>query len=191
MNESAPPGKELKYARVERERRFLLAELPSQPSIRDVQITDRYLIGTRLRLREAIETNPKPGDVQYKLTQKIPDPAGRPGLITTLYLSEAEYQVLTALPARILRKVRHSIPPFGVDAFEGALLGLYLAEAEFTTDAESAEFSPPAFAIAEVTSDPRFTGGYFVTTDREDVNGAMAEFGLTLLQAAEQPKRAI
>ena len=136
------------------------------------------MIGTRLRLRQAIETNPKRGVVEYKLTQKIPDPAGRPGLITTVYLSEAEYQVLTVLPARILRKVRHSIPPFGVDAFEGVLLGLYLAEAEFTTDQESAEFSPPVFAVAEVTGDRRFTGGYLVTADREDVNSAVAECGL-------------
>jgi hypothetical protein len=42
------PGK---YARIERERRFLLAALPStgQPGVR--KITDHYLSGTSLSLR--------------------------------------------------------------------------------------------------------------------------------------------
>jgi hypothetical protein len=41
-----------KYARVERERRFLLAGPPPAPAVTaSRRITDRYLPGTRLRLR--------------------------------------------------------------------------------------------------------------------------------------------
>ena len=44
-------GLPLKYAHVETERRFLVRALP--PGITRVSdITDRYLVGTRLRLRE-------------------------------------------------------------------------------------------------------------------------------------------
>ena len=44
----------LKYARVERERRWLLASAPELGS-GPMDITDRYLVGTRLRLREVTE----------------------------------------------------------------------------------------------------------------------------------------
>ena len=44
----APAGKATKYARVERERRFLFAAPPSGTPTRRVLIEDRYLRGTRL-----------------------------------------------------------------------------------------------------------------------------------------------
>ena len=45
---------ESKYARVERERRYLLQDLPEGLSRADhhLQITDNYITGTRLRLRK-------------------------------------------------------------------------------------------------------------------------------------------
>jgi hypothetical protein len=45
MNESAPAGKELKYARRERERRFLLAGQPDGPVVGAVHIADRFSRG--------------------------------------------------------------------------------------------------------------------------------------------------
>jgi hypothetical protein len=62
------PGK---YARIERERRFLLVGLPAseQPAAAR-KIIDHYLAGTTLRLRCVRQ----PGGDQYKLTQKIPAP---------------------------------------------------------------------------------------------------------------------
>jgi hypothetical protein len=43
FNDSAPPGKEMKYARLERERRFLLSAPPEDPVVRIVRIVDQYL----------------------------------------------------------------------------------------------------------------------------------------------------
>jgi hypothetical protein len=86
-NNSAPGENDLKYALVERERRFLLAGLPEMPSIRAVSITDHYLTGTRIRLRRATETTNEGQQVVYKLTQKIPRGSGRFGLITRMYLN--------------------------------------------------------------------------------------------------------
>src|SRR5262245_64938384 len=112
----APPGKAEKYARPERERRFLLAGLPSGSPVATVRIEDRYIEGTRLRLRKmtSIDRNGAMTGEQYKLAQKLPAPDGSPGLITNVYLSAAEHGRLAALPAGVLRKTRHSYPPFGV-----------------------------------------------------------------------------
>jgi hypothetical protein len=99
-----------KYARVERERRFLLDRFPSAGVVRTRHMTDRYLDGTQLRLREQTDDG---GPATYKLTQKIPARAGgaQQGLITTIYLTGEEFRLLAQLPAKMLSKVRHSVPP--------------------------------------------------------------------------------
>jgi CYTH domain-containing protein len=172
---SVRPGK---YARVERERRFLLAGPPAPSSVTvSRSITDRYLAGTRLRLRRADFPD---GRREMKLTQKVPmdRPGATQGLITNTYLSTAEYDVLASLPARVLSKARLSVPPLGVDVFDAHLRGLVLAEAEFTTDEEARSFVPPAECVAEVTDDERFTGGRLVRTSRHELFGWLAEYGL-------------
>jgi hypothetical protein len=76
-----PPGvpiREGKYARVEGERRFLLAGPPPVSAVTSSRrITDRYLPGMRLRVRplECLDS----GACELKLTQKVP--AGRPGYV--------------------------------------------------------------------------------------------------------------
>jgi len=178
LNTSAPGGKSRKYARVERERRFLLANPPDlEAATRTVRIVDRYIRRTRMRLRQTVETSASAPLVVYKLTQKMAAPDGGPGLITTMYLSEEEYRTFAAVPADELRKTRDSIPPFGVDRFERELEGLTMAEVEFESDAEMRDFVAPA-AVAEVTRDERFTGGRLATTTREQLAALLLSFGL-------------
>jgi hypothetical protein len=172
----APAGKAGKYARIERERRFLLAAPPVGTPTRRFLIEDRYLLGTRMRLRRMTELGD--GTMIYKLTQKIPTADGAPGLITTLYLSAAEYAALEGLPADTLRKIRSSFPPLGVDTFEGPLHGLILAEAEFEDSRDEARFGPPSNSVAEVTADVRFTGGRLVTMSEDDLVELLAAFGI-------------
>jgi CYTH domain-containing protein len=167
-----------KYARVERERRFLLAAAPPAADVTaSRQITDRYLPRTRLRLRQVEYPD---GQRELKLTQKIP--AGQPGpvrgLITTAYLNEAEYDLLASIPAPVLVKTRLSVPPLGVDVFGPPLLGLVLAEVEFGTDRAAAAFRPPATVVAEVTDDARFAGGSLVRADRPAVASWLTEYGI-------------
>ena len=174
VNPSAPEGKSLKYGRVERERRFLLAGVPDGAVVQRAAITDRYITGTHLRLRRT-----EYGDrTERKLAQKTH------GLITNIYADEDEYDALATLPAHVLHKTRLSIPPFGVDVFEGALTGLTMAEIEFDTDEEMAGFEPPSWVVAEVTDDIRFTGGRLVTMTREELSAVLAEFSL---EAAPDP----
>lgn len=155
------PGK---YARVERERRFLVDAVPAIEPTAERRITDLYLDGTRMRLRLSIATD---GTTIRKLTQKVPAPAGAPagvqGWITNTYLSEAEYDRFAVLPGRWLRKRRLSIGDLGVDLFEGSLAGLILAEAEFTNDADLQAFVAPAWCGREVTTDPKYTGAELVS----------------------------
>jgi hypothetical protein len=172
----APAGKAGKYALLERERRFLLAGPPVGRPTRRVLIEDRYLRGTRLRLRRMTDLDDRGGAVTHKLTQKVPTAAGTPGLVTTFYLSSMEYEALLGIRADTLRKVRASFPPLGVDTFEGPLRGLVLAEAEFGDDAEEASFSPPTDAVAEVTADLRFTGGNLVRLSANETADLLAEF---------------
>ena len=169
-----------KYARVEIERRFLLAGVPDGAEVSAVhEIDDRYLDGTRVRLRRMAQVG---GATQLKLTQKVPEAAGgaQQGALTTIYLSEAEHAAFARLPAAELRKSRLSIAPYGVDVFHGELEGLYLAEAEFATMQDAAALVPAAFCHAEVTTDRRFTGGELVRASGEQVRAWAREYALEL-----------
>jgi CYTH domain-containing protein len=173
------PIREGKYARVERERRFLLAAPPPASAVSaSRRITDRYLPGTRLRLRRV--DYPDSEACEFKFTQKIS--AGRPGhvqgLITNTYLSATEYDLLASLPADVLSKTRLSVPPLSIDVFDPPLHGLVMADVEFITDEEATSFPFPPSAIAEVTDDARFTGGNLVRTCRHDLLAWLSEYGI-------------
>jgi len=186
LNPAAPPGKSQRYAKPERERRFLLAGCPPGSVERTTHIVDRYFVGTRLRLRKALETRGTSTETYYQLTQKIPAPEGGPGLLCTTYLNSEEYALLALLPGAVLRKTRYSIPPFGVDEFAAPLKGLFLAEVEFDDAAAMAAFHPPAWIIAEVTFDSRFSGGNLVSMQPEDLAALLASFAVDLATRTER-----
>ena len=132
-----------KYARIERERRFLLDGFPGAAGVvRIRRIADHYIDGTGLRLREQSDDS---GSPVFKLTQKVQMPAsgGQQGFITSLYLTKNEFCVLSQLAAKSLSKTRHSVPLFCIDLFEGALEGLILAEAEFDSPTEADSLDLP------------------------------------------------
>lgn len=152
-----------KYAAVERERRWLCAGLPALPVLRAEAIEDLYVDESRLRLRRATPVGG--GEPILRLSKKA-DLAPDKRLITTIYLTGTEFSLFAALPGRVLRKTRHYYAAGGatvsVDRFEGALEGLFLAEAEFADDAAMAAFPAPGFAGREVTADQRYNGGALV-----------------------------
>lgn len=171
---------EHKYARVERERRFLLDQFPSNANaVRIRRITDRYIDGTALRLRKQSDEG---GPTIFKLTQKIPVRASgaQQGFITNMYLNEHEFFVLAQLSVKKLSKTRYSVPPFGIDVFEGELEGLLLAEAEFDSAGEADALALPSFILREVSTDERFTGGQLVCASRQDIQTWLLEYGVRL-----------
>jgi hypothetical protein len=170
LHPDAPVSKVTKYARAEVERRFLLAHMPAGSPTRRVRIDDRYIDGTRLRLRTTRQLDGDEGtEVTRKLTQKIPGASGLPGLLTTFYLSAEEHAALVMLPAHTISKVRWSYPPYGVDIFEAPLEGLLIAEVEFVSWHEASAFVPALEYVAEVTADARSAGGRLATSTRADV----------------------
>lgn len=172
-----------KDARLERERRFLLRSRPLHLEVVGIRhITDAYIDGTRLRLREM---RVEGGETKFKLTQKIPEPGpgAQQGWITTMYLTSEEYAFVSQLPAQKLQKTRLSVPPFGIDIFEGALEGLVMAEAEFDSAHDAAALTIPSWAVHEVTADARSAGGELVRTSPEELRVWLAEYGLEIHRA--------
>lgn len=169
-----------KYARIERERRFLLRTFPhSVQVVRSRRITDRYIDGTCLRLRQQKYDD---GLISLKLTQKIPErgSGAKQGLITSMHLTQPEFEVLASLPARQLIKTRYSVQSFGIDVFEDTLQGLVLAEAEFDSADEAEAFVIPDYVVCEVSADYRFTGGQLACATRPQIRSCLAEFGLNI-----------
>lgn len=156
---------ESKYARVGRERRYLLQDLPEglTRASPHVQITDNYITGTRLRIRKVRE--PQTNKWTVKFTQKFaPNPQDfSRTIITNIYLNALEAETLAMFDANEIRKNRYPFEfegrQFSVDMFLGDLFGLVLAEVSFATDEELANFPKPPFAVADVTDNEMFTGG--------------------------------
>jgi CYTH domain-containing protein len=175
---------ESKYARVERERRYLLQDLPEglTRASPHVQITDNYITGTRLRLRKVRE--PQTNKWTVKLTQKFaPDSKDfSRTIITNIYLNALEVEMLAVSDANEIRKNRYPFEfegrHFSIDMFLGDLFGLVLAEVGFETDEELKNFPPPPFAIAEVTNHELFTGGKLCQVSFEEIREAIRRTGL-------------
>ena len=176
---------ESKYARVERERRFLLADLPEGLTRADphLQITDNYITGTRLRLRKV--RDPRTNKWVVKFTQKFapnPEDLSRT-IITNTYLNALEAETLGSLfNSNEIRKNRYHFEfegrKFSADMFLGDLFGLVLAEVSFETDEELDNFPAPSFALADVTNEPLFTGGKLAELTFSDVREEIARRGL-------------
>ena len=148
-----------RYAKVEREQRWTVGYLPADAR-RTVEILDRYIFGTCLRLGR-VETN---RDVVLKLGQKIRADVGDPEVVnlTNMYLSAAEYDVLAALPAAEVFKTRWKTNCDGITV----KLGI-----------DEVRIPSPHFAALEVTNDDRFSGGALAFASDEALSDLLSEAG--------------
>lgn len=144
-----------KYSLPEIERRWLVdltrIELDrlGEPEL----IEDRYLIGTRLRLRRMSG----PMGVVYKLVKKY----GRSGWvepITNLYLDEVEYANLATLPARSLVKRRYRLAGGCLDLINE----LAIFEMEFASLEAAQTYRPEVFVLNELAEN-ELTGALLAT----------------------------
>lgn len=147
------------YAKTEREQRWLLGALPEKVAD-PVEIYDRYLVESTLRLREM-----RAGSVVvYKLGQKVRDRPDSPEVvrITNIYLTHREFELFSQLEGVRLHKTRWhwqvGDDVLSVDQCSGRLRGLILAEVERGPD--DPYLAPPPLAVADVTNDDRFSGGH-------------------------------
>jgi CYTH domain-containing protein len=147
-----------RYAHPEREQRWIVSAAPTDLTP-VASIVDRYIVGTRLRLRRSESE----ATLTYKLGQKVRDDPGNPEMVrlTNIYLSEDEYSALLLLPAAELHKTRSRTVwtdrVVAIDRFHGRLDGLMLGEVELSpTDSL---LPIPPWAAEDVTNDDRFSGG--------------------------------
>ena len=143
-----------KYGHVERERRWLCDGLPDVGVTRSCEITDLYIADTRMRLREMRFAD---GSVERKLTKKAELSPDR-RVITTIYLSDAEYALLAGLSGSKLSKTRHYLdtsPEVCVDVFTD---GLHIAEVEFANSIAAQSYAALPWMGREVTNNPDCSG---------------------------------
>lgn len=177
-----------RYARVERERRYLLRDLPEGMTRADphLQITDNYMTGSRLRLRKVRE--PRTNKWTVKFTQKFapnPEDLART-IITNTYLNALEAEVLSPIfNSNEIRKNRYPFEfdgrEFSIDMFLGDLFGLVLAETSFETDEDLDNFPTPPFALVDVTNEPLFSGGRLCELTFSDVRAEITKRRLLIV----------
>jgi CYTH domain-containing protein len=145
----------LKYAVVERERRFVVAGIPEGVT-HTLRIEDHYIEHTRLRLRRVMAAD---GSFTRKLGHKVRLGQGASAIAcTSMYLDEQEWNLLLTLPHRTLHKTRHVVEKEGVvvavDVLED---GTLLAEID---DADSVPGPVPIWldVLQDVTDDEAWTG---------------------------------
>lgn len=181
---------ESKYSRIERERRYLLQDLPEGLTRADhhLQITDNYITGTRLRIRKV--RDPQTNKWVVKFTQKFAPDANDLSrtVITNTYLNAIEAETLAIFDANEIRKNRYKFEfaghKFSIDMFLGDLFGLVLAEVSFDTDEELDSFPLPPFALADVTNNEIFTGGKLSQLTFADVTDEITRSGLIKSKSA-------
>jgi CYTH domain-containing protein len=146
----------LKYAVIERERRFLVRSVPAGVTCIS-QVRDRYVDASRLRLREVLGHD---GRVVRKLGQKIRLGDGSSAIAcTSMYLDDGEWSLLCSLPAQVVTKRRHHLERDGVQVVIDELEdGTLLAEID---DGDRPPVPVPSWldVIADVTGDEEWTGG--------------------------------
>ena len=145
----------LKYAVVERERRFVVASIPEGVT-RTLRIEDHYIENSRLRLRRVTAAD---GGTVYKLGHKVRLGQDASAIAcTSMYLDDREWDLLLRLPHRTLRKTRHIIARDGaVVAVDELDDGTLVAEVD---DADSAPGPVPTWldVLQDVTLDESWTG---------------------------------
>lgn len=145
---------EPKYSHVERERRWRV-ELQDAPDLAGCPCTlieDRYLDGTRFRLRRM--TCGETGEVSFKLSKKYDTGLATARPMVTAYLDEPEFAAFLALPGSAMRKLRYKIEHEGrewsLDRFETPAVPFMILEIE-ADEGLLDTLVPPSWAAREVT----------------------------------------
>jgi CYTH domain-containing protein len=172
---------ELRYTRVEYERRFLVSPHADwRGAIESYSKTfeDKYLRDTRLRLR--ILTDSDTGRRVIKLNKKFESPSPYFRTVSRILLSQSEYELLDGLEGDQLKKIRYYQNyrgrVFSIDVFQGELDGLVLCETEADGLEDLMSAEPPPYAKHEVTQDRFFEGGNLCRTVGTDLVRKLSMF---------------
>ena len=146
-----------KYTAAEIERRWLV-ELEVAESLAHLpvrHIEDRYLRGTRLRLRKVLDGS---GVVTYKLGKKYGKSTPLSEPVVSVYLSQAEYEVLSVHGGSVASKARYAVHGGALDVYSSPRLGFAVFEVEFGSAEDASAYVPPSFTGEEVTNNEKYSG---------------------------------
>jgi CYTH domain-containing protein len=139
-----------KYSLPEIERRWLVPKerLPALAAVPRRTIEDRYLEGSRLRLRAVFAEGE---ETVFKLGKKYRREGRAPEHVVSIYLTEQEYDVLRALPGVTARKVRYAVEGGSLDVYGHPPSAPMIFEMEFASQDAASAYRAPAFVGEEVT----------------------------------------
>jgi CYTH domain-containing protein len=148
-------NKRPKYSIPEIERRWTVDDdaLPDLGSLPKAEISDKYLTGTRLRLRSIQNED----GAQYKIGKKYGDIRRFSESITNIYLSPVEYEILNRSEGIEVSKTRYKIEGGSLDVFTDGSRPMIFS-VEFAGEDEAISYEPPHFVVDEVTNDQGYSG---------------------------------
>ena len=164
-----------KSYRDEIERKFLVKELPKLPGLTSGTRVDQGYIavgsdGTEVRLRRKGE----------RFLQTVKRGSGLKRSEVEVELSRDQFDSLwPQTEGRRVTKDRYEIPHEGrlieLDVFHGVLEGLIIAEVEFDSVDDSAEFAPPKWFGEEVTEDEKYRNRSLAINGHPEESGGQHE----------------
>lgn len=178
-----------KTCRTELRRLFLFQNLPAPLTAASghLQIFDNYLENTRLRIRSVRSPETKQWTfVLQQIVFAVDHPSRRQ--ISEIFLDEAEHQVFEQFEGREIKRNERAATSeirknryfyefknrqIELDVFLGDLWGLNLARVVFAAETEMKRFSPPPFAVSEVSDNSFFAGANLVGKKLADVQAEL------------------
>lgn len=167
-----------KTAQSEFHRLFLIEKLPEPlgPASRHLQILDKYIEGTRIRLRQM--RDPYSNERTQMLQKRIEPSTGAETRSAEVHLDDHEYSLFDHFSGQEIRKNRYfhefDLVAYAFDMYLGQLKGLKLARAEFETGDEGRDFTPPDFSVIEVTNELFFSGEHLANKVFSEVASEIA-----------------
>ncbi len=172
---------------VEREKKYLVRELPNLDGLIGVAIKQGYFsiekqgpaVASPLRIRQE--------DEDYSLVKKFTIEPGNFGLSreATISLSAHEFESLWPAARFRLAKTRYRLPLQAglvaeLDIFSDQLFGFVQVEVEFASAQEEHEFVPPDWFGADITVFKWAHNAFYVTVSYDELKKLMEADGLAI-----------
>lgn len=171
---------------IELERTYLLKYKPEDlDKCKSVEIFDIYI--PKEEHHPVLRIRSRNGE-KFEMTKKFPIKGNNSSEQEehTIVLSEKEFNALTKLDGKKVRKIRYYYPFGGdqnaeVDIFLDELKGLCLVDFEFKTKEEKENFVAPEFCLAEVTQDKWLAGGILAGGNYKDTEKFLEKYNYKMI----------
>lgn len=146
-----------KYSAAEIERRWFvdLSQVGSLTALPRREIEDLYIAGTHMRLRKVSAEGEA---VIFKLGKKYGKGNNFSEQVVSVYLTEVEFNVMATMPGTVVKKSRYTISGGALDVYQNPISGFAIFEAEFQSESDAMNYTPPNFTSKEITHSVKYSG---------------------------------